>query len=596
MSFVRGDILFYWDAENKSIVPTTGGQPTFIRNGTAFVRLSEVITRSAGVDTPRFEPKGLLLEPSQDNQVGEPFVMDGTTPWTNSNMTPTARPSIYEGKDAFRCATNDTANDRGQRQILSGTLGTRIAFYVDVENSLDFPGPTLESPVGIVDIEGGQFVIRVQFLWANRVASLGFQSGGTNHVFGAIRLWENGPNGGPVYRIWGAATPNNPSNTPRLDVPITELNQIVASIFHHAAVFTSSEIFTSPVEGVRAAEQLEWNRTFGPQAMVIYSRHLSGLAVEDGSLTTPRIWSIMESTSPYLTAYLDGGNVTAQYHNGTAVTTAAVTKAVIMESVVESVMTLMSDGSIDHAVRVDGGTVSSASGAAPSGGLVTTFNGTVITLNAEGDDSNKGSGTYQQLKFMNLNGSNFAVSRGETGGSRVTDSNEALLDEMSEFFLSTDATRISEKRAVDCIDNSTFDSNLNDWTLYVSFGTITWSSALGGHISFAQSGTQEFLTAEQKVDLVAGQVYVIKMVHVSGAAGDALGYVIVDSSAGAQDPETADQIWLKAGNVAGDNGLLNETVRAAFTVATSGAYFLKIIDNHSLSQTNGYDNVKLLVA
>lgn len=597
-------ILFYWDAENKSVVPIVGGLPTFTRNGQGYAKSMEVFSRLLDVDTPRFQPDGLLLELSQDNELGAPFEMDGTSPWVlTSQITATARTSLYKGESAFELEVTGATADRNIQQSI-GAMATQVAFYGDIENV-----DSVSTEVNLFDVTAGSIVLQVTFTWATEVVAVTDETVGSGGIAGAIKLDDIGPNGGRLFRVWGVTTPDTPSNTGRFELEPSADDELVKVIAHASAAF-KDEIFTSPAVGVRATEQLEWNQTFLPivleptgspnirpdpvSGMAVYCRWISGLAEDDGGLTTPRVWAILEDSSPALSVFYNGATITGAYDNSTATSLAAVTANPVAGDLIESTLTLHSDGAVDHSIRINGGSILSASDTGPTGGLGDAWDGTVMALNAQGDGTSKGAGTYQQLKFVNIHATETGTSRGATGGGGLTDSKEEFMDEMKLFHLHQGGTRLSQLRILNQVVNGTFDTNLDGWTISGSPGFIAWDAR--GHILFHQTsvgGVQ--LTAEQPVYLVSGKKYVISMVKVIDQGLDLLSYLLVDLNPGQQAPETASIVWVRTGPVSGTDELEGETVRAAFTVSTSGTYHLKIID---VSEAAGaqdflFDDVRL---
>lgn len=403
MAIANANILFFWDAGLGLLTPTRGGQPTFDRAGNAFVRQVEGLHLVSVTDSPRFEPNGLRVEVSQVNKLSDPFSIDpAEAGWTESgNFTTSDVTSILDGETAKKHSNPNDAADRYFTGVLSGTLtaNPETIYAIAEEDNQAI------TSIGLLDSTVADFIVLVDFTWATGSAVVVASGAGTTETTGAVKLTDNGPVfGKPVYLIWATATPSNSGNNREFRIHPTGRTQNAETGILHAAQHVEAGHYSSPVDGTRVTETMYWADPPPPQALIQYSKFMA-LNEPGGLANTTKLTHI--GTTAFGTAYLSIEHLTnglrLAYHNGTATTNANPVLDWDPGDTIEFVGVLNSDASTRGIIRKNGEAVVAGAGAAPSGGLVTTWiTDAALALNSSKSGGNKGVSQHQQLKFVTL--------------------------------------------------------------------------------------------------------------------------------------------------------------------------------------------------
>ena len=487
-----------------------------------------------------------------------------------------AATSRYAGETARKL----TASVSGSREEQgNGTFTANPeTFYADIE---EVDNGAL-ARIALRDVTAADFVLEISFTFSTATAAIVSSGAGTAESIGAVKLDEIGPNGGPVYRVWGTVTPSNSGNTSQIWVYADTGGSL--STIYHAAQHVDAALFTSPVDGTRAAEQLEFARNFEPQEIAVYLKSIAGME-DNGGVTGARLWAIDEdATDPSLLSSLTAaGGVQLIYDNNVDAEVNATVTSVdpLPGDIIEQVAILRADGSARNIVRKNTGAVSAVAGSAPSSGLAATFDASVLVLNDRGDDGSKGAGTYAGLHIIKLS----ATHRAHDG----TD-DEGIMAEMAGLYISPDGKRlVTAAPFTELAVNGTFDSDLTGWTDPGGWtdGSAAWENyglGYGGVLKIDQGATSEDHGIYQAVELLASKVYVLSGERLDN--DNSTSKINVHSVAGSF-VSTGDQVELLWSTT------VNSVQKEKFTVSADGTYYLRVIDSGGVSDISRFDNVSL---
>ncbi|MFQ5410628.1 MAG: hypothetical protein ACE5FI_19630 [Anaerolineales bacterium] len=212
MAIGLSDVLLHWNHEHGLLTPTVGGQPTFTRAGNAFAKVPEPFNVELLTDTPRFEPNGLRLELSQQNELTSPFNLQDSGNWSNvvSRLTLSNAISMFDGHTATKATNAGNSNAR-----LEQTFGTLTASDESAAVLIENVDATI-TEFWIYDGTAPGPVMKVRYTWATGAVTEVNNSQGTPTGYGAIDDADVGPNGGKVVLLWGIGTPDNSGNSRRL--------------------------------------------------------------------------------------------------------------------------------------------------------------------------------------------------------------------------------------------------------------------------------------------------------------------------------------------------------------------------------------------
>lgn len=429
MAITLSDVLWYWD-HRRGEVPTIGGTPVFSRAGSAYERGPNGIHIPRGVDTPRIEPEGMLLELSHTNLLGAPFELDGTSPWTmQGSYTVSAVGSIYSDRSAYKWPNPGDTTSRGTYQTIGTLTGSPETLSVDVEN-VDAD----ETSIGIYDITAANWVARLKFDWATRVASVDASAVGTATSAHAVKLADVGPSGGPVYRLIVTCTPNNSGNTRRIyihpsGVPINTKTAIL-----HAAQHVEAGLATSMVEGTRSADSFYWENPPPPQEFVTYFKYRA-LMKGAGGISAPRVWTLGDSVSSSVGIFIDSsGQVRIGHWGSTSSVGASVAVVPNVGDTIEICTIFYSDDTGRMIVSHNGAAVVSVGVGAPSGGIGAAWDVNKLALNARAEQASKGASKHEFFKI---------VKRASLTAATDGTADQAVMDEMRGMYVSPDGLRVS---------------------------------------------------------------------------------------------------------------------------------------------------------
>lgn len=432
MAISKGDILFYFDHSHKSILPQIGGKPRLLRFGNAYSQLSngqhvEILAR-----TPRFEPDGLLLEPAQTNEMITPFaVANDPTYWHgNSEFTISTVKGLYDGESGYK---HTNANNPGpsRRQYTPSSLNTPFQYtgYFDIENiDADVTG------VGLYrSTPSPGFVAHVQHNWLTGLSTI--TSSEVDVAGGSELITTNGPNGGEVRRIWITGKPSTNGTGVFYLYPMGYSTNTQSAVVHHAFFDSAVSYFSSPVDGTRVADLLDWDSVPVPQAMVLYCRYVA----RTPGANTSRLLSIGDAgTTNSAKLYIDETTGTdalkLHFNNGTdAAVEASVPLTQEIGDLVEVVAVLQSTGAIRILARKNGGAVQATAASAPASGLPSSWTTFFMHLNSR-SNQHVGLRKYQQYTIVKE-----ASLEADTSGAE----DEALVNELAGLYLSADSQRVS---------------------------------------------------------------------------------------------------------------------------------------------------------
>lgn len=427
MAITLSDVLWYWD-HRRGEVPTIGGTPVFSRAGSAYERGPNGIYVPRGVNTPRIEPEGMQLELSQANLLGNPFKLDGTSPWTmQGSYTVSAVGSIYSDRSAYKWPNPGDTTSRVTYQSIGTLTGSPETLSVDVENvNAD------KTSIGIYDTTALNWVVRLSFDWPTRTATVVDSGAGTATFVRAIKLMDVGPSGGPVYRLVAGGTPANPGNTRRVYIypSGTAINTQTAIL--HAAQHVEAGFSTTMVEGTRSADSFYWENPPPPQAFVWYAswRHYSGVTGSSARVAE------MGGGNDRLLLWNNSSDAVLNSQLRTAGNAISIGSGVLMDvgSHMEAVIVLRADGTHRLIVSKDGVLSFGGEGAAPTGGLPAAWELQRFSLNQEGYTGTKAATKHATHKIVKL-----ASLTAATDGT----ADQAVMDEMRGLYVSPDGLRIS---------------------------------------------------------------------------------------------------------------------------------------------------------
>jgi len=383
------------------------------------------------VDTPRIGPDGLVLEPSFTNLLSGSFALDATTDnWTiNGGWTISAVNSLFVGESAYLHVNDNAGVDRLRGQTtgtLSATPETVIVVYEEVDaTQMDF---------GLRDNTTSQWVALTRFDFSTTTST--DTKAGSDHMHGAVKLADIGPNGGRVWFLWSTATPANSGNTRKIFVyPVDrDLSNSESAILHAVACIDGAFPFW-PIDGSMAGELMYWDRMPAPQAMAIYHRGLAGGEGNNGE-GLPRVWSAHSGSNPTAPdiglQWNSTTDLRARFENGTdAEVTADVTLTPTRGDLIETVVVLESDGTLRLKARKNGGAVSAANSSTPASGLPSAhWFSDKLTLGGTSNGVARGSNYHQATKIVKLS----ALSSATTG------EDENLMAELAGALLLSDGS------------------------------------------------------------------------------------------------------------------------------------------------------------
>jgi hypothetical protein len=165
----------------------------------------------------------------------------------------------------------------------------------------------------------------------------------------------------------------------------------------------SSLIETAGASASRAADALSWDFLLPPQPMVIYTRFVERGTVLNGAETSAGLWALTDAASanPRLLMYgkSSGGlRYAAYFHNGTSDTDTVVPAEPGYGDVVETCLSLYSNGAVDVCLSINGAAVVAPATAAAIG-LPTSWGGRLLWLN-QYSGSNVGSNDFAEIKVV----------------------------------------------------------------------------------------------------------------------------------------------------------------------------------------------------
>lgn len=371
---------------------------SFARSTTARQISLAGVSTSAAVNAKRDSHyvngvRSTLLEKSSTNLVlqSENF---GTT-WTLlGTPTRTAAWNTASGVTLDLTGDDSAAAVEGYEQVITFTGDGIKAVSVHVDGS----GSTTSSIIRLRDNTAGANRLLARLTWSGGLPVIAMTTG----AYFGYEVLASG-----VFRLLfqtasvTAANSNQIANYPATDAALAVANTgnlAIGGVQAENAILPSSYAPTTTGTFIRASDSYSLPITFAPMECSIYCKFIELGTVQT---TNARLWEISDAgeNRARLYVYSPSGTYVATHGSASADTSSGLLSAPAYRDVVEILVRLFGDGSVDITQSINGAASTSGPVSSPNV-LAATWSGNLLWLNSAGTTGGIGFAAYQALKIV----------------------------------------------------------------------------------------------------------------------------------------------------------------------------------------------------